>query len=375
GTLDFSRAYARGIGLWDVHAVHYAYHQPAPGVEEAEALASIVQSGIDQGLLFISDADARPAGSAHPRAHLWDNGADPVAALRETMAVRRVAIDGFGRRNLAPDRPLALLHEVYVPVHLHHRYQVEAAVKIVGGLDYRYTVNGDGQGGARPVDADWQLEALAALLECLEPETLRVPDHVIDLLVPRPFGYGGNRELLASTTAPAFDPSVAETVAADLVIGLLLEPHRAARLMLQTSRLVDAPGLEDVVAALLDRVFAVPIAADRSGDVQRGTQQVLVERMIGLAEDETAAPAVRAIVDDQLPLLLTRLGRLEAATARDAAHFGALAVQIQRHRERQVTGPRERPRIDPAPPGSPIGSFGPAWGECACGGPDHDGLD
>ncbi len=96
GTLDLSDAYARGLGAYDRLAIRYAYAQFADGVDEAEALRKIVREGLSDGLLFLSDADARPAGAAHPLANLWDNGDDPVASLRHEMKVRAIGLERFG---------------------------------------------------------------------------------------------------------------------------------------------------------------------------------------------------------------------------------------------------------------------------------------
>jgi hypothetical protein len=64
--------------------------------------------------------------------------------------VRRRGLAGFGEGNVAPGQPLALLEEVLVPLYFHHRYQLEAATKVVGGLEYTYAVRGDGVSGAGP---------------------------------------------------------------------------------------------------------------------------------------------------------------------------------------------------------------------------------
>ena len=65
-TLDLSDAYAKGIGAYDLLAVRYAYAQFPPGADEAKELGEIVRKGVADGLLFLSDADARPAGAAPP---------------------------------------------------------------------------------------------------------------------------------------------------------------------------------------------------------------------------------------------------------------------------------------------------------------------
>ncbi|MEC9373587.1 MAG: zinc-dependent metalloprotease, partial [Planctomycetota bacterium] len=128
--LDVSDAYGVGMGSWDLHAARYAYAEFDAGADEAAELERIVREGLREGLLFISDSDARPLGGAHPKAHLWDNFDDAVTGLENALAVRRIAMDRFGEGNLPDGSALALLQEVFAPVYFHHRYQVEAAVKV-----------------------------------------------------------------------------------------------------------------------------------------------------------------------------------------------------------------------------------------------------
>ena len=145
-TLDLSDAYARGIGAYDLLAVRYAYAQFPAGADAATRLREIVRQGIADGLLFLSDADARPAGAAHPLANLWDNGDDPVASLRHEMKVRAIGLERFGINNLADGAPLSDLEARLLPLYLHHRYQLQAAVKTLGGVRYTYAVK-DGDDG------------------------------------------------------------------------------------------------------------------------------------------------------------------------------------------------------------------------------------
>ncbi|HYP28318.1 MAG TPA: zinc-dependent metalloprotease, partial [Blastocatellia bacterium] len=140
GKLDLSNAYARGIGAYDKFAVTYAYAQFPPGANEAEELERILRDGIASGMLFISDADARPPGAAHPLANLWDNGDDPVARLGHEMEVRRIGLSEFGLKNIPQGAPLSQLEAKLLPLYLHHRYQLQAAVKSLGGVYYTYAV-------------------------------------------------------------------------------------------------------------------------------------------------------------------------------------------------------------------------------------------
>jgi hypothetical protein len=140
GKLDLSNAYARGIGAYDKFAITFGYAEFPQGANEASELERIVTSGVKAGMLFISDADTRPLGAAHPLSNLWDNGADPIAMLRHEMEVRKIAMAQFGLGNIPNGTPLSMLEGKLLPLYQHHRYQLQAAVKSVGGLYYTYAV-------------------------------------------------------------------------------------------------------------------------------------------------------------------------------------------------------------------------------------------
>lgn len=360
GNLDFSKAYGTGVGEWDRFSIRYAYAQ-LPQDTEAAALDAMVRDALHRGLIFLTDQDARPEGAANPRAVLWDNGPDVVEALRLALAVRRVALSRFGERNIAPGQPLSLLQEVLVPLYLYHRYQLDGALKVVGGLEYRYSLRGDGQEPARPVDGEAQRKALATILEILEPETLDLPDNVVALLLPRPAEYQPNVEMFASSTAPAFDPLGAAAAAADMVVQGLLRPERAARLVDFHRRDAKLPGFEDVLDALVKVSFVQGKEDNRHAELRRVVQWVVVRRMIGLSSDPAATSGVRARVDGALHDLL---GRLKAGTT---SHARFLAGEIERYLQRPEGSVAQLPAPPPPPPGQPIGSpvglSGCSWGE------------
>jgi hypothetical protein len=357
GELDFTRAYTSGVGEWDAAAVRWAYAEFPPGADESAALERIVRESLDRGLLLLSDPDARAPGAANPLASLWDNGSDPVAALRRTLRVRRIALARFGAANLAAGRPLAELEEVFATVYFHHRFQVVAAGKLIGGLDYRHALAGDGQPPASPVTPERQRRALEALLEALAPAALDVPEAALGALLPRPPGHDRSGEQLASRTEPAFDALGAAASAADLVLRVLLEPGRAARLVDFHRRDPESPDFAELLEALVARVFEDPaLLPARESELARVTQRVLAERMIGVATDERTAPWVRARVDAALSDLLQRLDKVVPLDSGERAHVAALAAEIGRHLARAVP-PRETPRgALPEPPGEPIGA-------------------
>jgi hypothetical protein len=133
GKIDLSKAYDDKIGAWDKVAIAYGYQDFAEGVNEENALDKILQDGLKSGLTFLSDQDARPQGSAHPYAHLWDNGKDAADELNRVMQVRALALKNFGEKNIRSGVPMALLEEVLVPIYFFHRYQAEATSKSIGG--------------------------------------------------------------------------------------------------------------------------------------------------------------------------------------------------------------------------------------------------
>ncbi|HSM15050.1 MAG TPA: zinc-dependent metalloprotease, partial [Thermoanaerobaculia bacterium] len=247
GGLDLSEAYAVGVGAWDVAAIRWAYSEPPDGTTEAQHLEGVVAETLARDLVFLSDSDARPLGSAHPLASLWDDGADPVSSLETAMRVRALALSRFGPGSLAPGQPLARLDEILATVYLHHRYQVDATAKLVGGVDYRHALRGDGQPAARPVDAESQRRALDALLAALDPAALDLPEPLLRQLAPRAPELGESPERFGSRTAPAFDALGAAATAADLVLRALLEPARAARLVDQHRRSPALPGLDELL--------------------------------------------------------------------------------------------------------------------------------
>ena len=373
GKLDFSDVYATGVGAWDVQAIRYGYTEFPPGADEKAGLDAMIKDGLSRGLIFLTDEDARPEGSASPIAHLWDNGPDAAEGLRHELAVRRIGLANFGEHNVAPGQPLSLLQEVLVPLYFHHRYQLEAASKVVGGLQYTFVLRGDGQPPSKPVDGETQRRALAAILDVLSPEALDLPDSTIALLLPRPAEYHENEEMFNGLTSPTFDPLSAAATGADMAVRLLLRPERTARLVDYHRRDPSLPGLEEVLKGIEDRVFdgAVP-KSERLAEVRRTEQWVVVRRLIGLSSDPQAAPGVRSRVDAELRGLADRLGRKEGDDA-EAASRAFLAHEIGRHLDRRgVEEATKKPEPPAPPPGQPIGMPDSAllggWEDCSWGG-------
>jgi hypothetical protein len=363
GTLDLSHAYAAGIGEWDKVAIAYGYQDFPAGTDERSALNKILTDAMQRGLIFLTDQDARPPGSAHPRTHLWDNGANAVDELNRIMNVRRIALARFGENNIRPGQPMTTLEEVLVPLYLGHRYQVEAAVKVLGGLTYTYALRGDGQTATELVPPEEQRRALTALLNTLTPEALDVPDRIARLIPPRAYGYDRHRELFRGRTGITFDRLAPVEAAATHTVSLLLHHERAARLVEFNSADKRFPGLGEVIDQLLNATWKAARAAGDRAEVQRVVDNVVLYHLLSLAVNESALGQVRAIASSKIEELKNWLTQqLKTTTdANQRAHLAFALSQIKLFQEdpKKITVPRP---ADP-PPGQPIGMDWCGWNE------------
>jgi hypothetical protein len=352
GHLDLSDAYTKSLGVYDLFAIRYAYSQFAPGVDEEAALTKLVDDAerADPPMLFVKDSDARPVSAAHPLASVWDVPGDPVAMLRHEIEVRRIAMEQFGLRNLAVGEQLSSLEEKLLPLYLHHRYQLEAAVKSVGGLFYTYAVKEKASivpnEVRRVVAPEVQRDALATVMSTLDPKFLAIPQRIIDLIPPRSStNETGIAELFDRKTAPAFDPLSAATVASDLALSALLEPHRAARMIAFHAEDAANPDFREVLDALI-------AAALREGTIVRATRAVIVTRLEELADNPDADSQVRAEANETLINLSRRFADPVDDFA-ERAHRRATRDEIERFLARPAEA-RKPLRLPELPPGPPI---------------------
>lgn len=384
GGLDFSQSYAKGMGAWDKVAVNWLYSQFPEGTDADSALNKIIMDAYNSGLRFVDDAQGRPVSGANPASSVWDNGADPVDALSETMRVREIALRNFGLRSVRDGEPVSQLREIIVPVYLYHRYQVDAAAKLIGGYDFRYAVKGDSAPPAAPVAADRQRAALAAIVAALDPAALDLPDATLDQLTPAIDSFGAQlpSESFSGDTGAMFDLLAAADASASETLRALLHPARAARLIEMERRDPAALTFDEELSAIEARLFASP-ASPRQAEIARRVQTRLVSTLIDMATGATptgasqasslflssgggagASPAVMARTDAYLRDLRNRLqpGLLPIGDNAARAHRAWLAARIDAHLNRAA--PMRVPSADKTsvPPGSPIGM--PSMEDC-----------
>ena len=359
GRIDLSHSYAVGPGAYDIWAIHWGYGAFPPG-SEADSLRAVVRDGLAKGYLYLSDADARPEYGSDPRVSLWDDAATPLQFLETQTAVRRVAIGHFGERNIRPGEPIALLQERFVPVYFMHRFALNGTSKAIGGMEYSNAVSGDEQQATRPVAYQQQMAALRLMLAALRPDELAIPDTVLTLMAPGATSVTPAVELFGSRTRPVFYELSAAQTLAQMVVDMVLQPDRAARLVEFATR-GNGPHLTlgGAIDALVGATWgaAMPPSAKLAA-LQRVTQRVVANKLLMLAADSGAAPEVRAMAELKISDLRAR-ARSKGAAARtddERAHWLAIGNDFTRWIDKH-----ELPKFSPAlvaPPGDP---FGTGW--------------
>ena len=307
GQLDFSNAYATGIGEWDKVTVAYSYTDFVKVTDERGALNEILNKAKTADLRYITDQDARPQGSAHAMAHLWDNGSKVSKELDDMLEIRKVAIANFSMDNIRKNEPNSVLEDVFVPLYFFHRYQTEAVTKVIGGLDYNYNVKGDGQKMVSVVGKVIQQEAMKSILKTLNASVIAIPKVKLSLFPPRAFGYGRTRESLKGKTGVSFDALSAPETAADMTLVFLLHPERASRLIQQKALEPDNLGLGEVLDQLIKNTLQREHSDSYLAEVQNNINFRVLFHLMNLARHDKVHPQVNAIANQRLKSLKSNL--------------------------------------------------------------------
>ncbi len=347
GNIDFSDAYAVGIGDWDKVTVAYSYSEFNNSTNEKEALNKILKAATFTGHRFISDSDARAAGGAHATAHLWDNGKTAAEGLEDVLALRKQAIGNFSKDNIKSYEPYSVLEDVFVPLYFYHRYQTEAATKVIGGLDYNYAVKDGDEFTVKRIDANEQRETLNVLLETLSAETLAIPKDKLELFPPRAFGYVRSRESFKGKTGVSFDPFSAANTASDMTLKFLLNPQRANRLVLQQSLDSKQLSLEELLNSIIENSFNKSYNDTYLGETQHQINSNVLKYLMNLAVNDQSYFQTKAIANKQISQLLRRFLNLKATDVQ----YGIMIKEFYEHPEKFKL--EVSPKI---PDGSPIGS-------------------
>ncbi len=356
GAPDLSDAYGKGAGRWDHFAIDWLYGEPATGNADAAAMARADAAQRD-GLRYVGDEQARDVGNGQPWGSLWDDGADATAELGRQMAVRDAAIRGFGLAALPAGAPVSELRRRFVPIWLLHRYQVEAAAKLIGGVESRYAIAGDGMEAAPPVVPGAQAAALDALVYTLDPARLDVPAPLIPLLSA---GWSGDNdrqfdiEIFRTAGGTIFDPLAATDAAATVTLDALLHPARLARIADQNRRDRTIAGPADLADRLLALAFA-PAATPALAETRRRIATRVILSLARVARSTDLSPSVALILDQRLAEHGRRLASATADSPAQKAWAAGMARLIADRKAMSELLARPESRII-VPPGMPIGS-------------------
>jgi len=352
--IDISQAYDTGIADWDKVTVAYSYQDFPKQIDEEKALNEIIQNSIDKGLKFIADSDARAQGGAHIYAHLWDNGTNPAKELDRILKVRAQAIANFSLKNINENEPLSVLEDVFAPLYFFHRYQVEAASKMIGGIDYSYAVKDDGQTIVAPIDSKMEREALQSLLNSFSVETLKIPSNIVALFPPRAYGYERSRESFNSKNGVAFDALNAASTATEMVIEFLFHPERTSRLVQQKALFENNLGLDEVIDAVINSSFKKSHTNNYDTEIQHSINNVILQGLIELSVNDKASFQAKAIALSKINELKNWLNSNQLKKL-NTAYTDSYVNNITNFlKEPNQFKKESSPKI---PDGSPIGHF------------------
>ena len=212
-----------------------------------------------------------------------------------------------------------------------------------------------------------QRKAIDALSATLKPSELTIPKRILDLLPPRPPGYGMHRELFPRTTGEGFDPINPASIAADVTIGFILQPDRAARMVAQNAVDQSLPGLGEVIDRLIRATFDQPTSGTYEAEVRRAERARAgrsrdVARAVARRTRRCARSRRSSWIGSRPRARRRQPRRRRLAGGVGRAHRTLLAADIKRFLERPMVdavGGRIVPP-SPAPPGAPIGDKRPA---------------
>jgi Met-zincin/Domain of unknown function (DUF5117) len=343
GSLDLRNAWRDGPGAWDTLSIRLGYTWYPDAASEKAGLAAIMKDGLAKNVRFINDTYAGAEGS-NPAVTRWEEGTTAFEGVERANKVRRILIDKFDERAIKPGEPMAMLNMRFTHVYLHHRYSLESLAKFVGGMDFTFTLRGDGQVPTRVLPAADQRKALTMALDALRPSELTVPERVQAMMPPPPPGFNNDMMWIEGGGGTAFDQVTLAGGLATEVIGYLLHRERAARLVLFQARDANALGLDEVLGTIVRRTWGATVptsSAERA--VQRATQRAVVDALLDLAGDKAALPDVRAQALMHIRQLDARLVAAPGTEAAARAHVAAARRDIARF----LTGdddPALRPR-------------------------------
>ena len=354
GKVVLNDAYGVGLGEWDLLSMEYHYRQFAPA-DEAQGLKEVIAKIESSGIPYISDPDSRINSMAHPTSSLWDNGGDATAELNRIMQVRASALDRFGAATVKNGDALSELERYLVPIYFLHRYQAEAAAKLIAGVDYQYAMRGGNlPGRQQPVAVSKQKAALNAILNTMSVQALLLPTDLYEQLLPPAYGYWRDRESFKHRTQPILDSLAIAETGARTSVSLLLSPPRVSRLLQQQAMDSDQLGLYELISALLNNSWRQQPKDNHKLAVQQAINWAVLEGLSDLATSPDISAQARAEVLGSLNELSDWLKQEHRIPKSLRFTYDQAVADIAKVQARALE--KGLPEVKPIPPGSPIGN-------------------
>ncbi|MDX6746223.1 zinc-dependent metalloprotease [Polaribacter sp. PL03] len=349
--IDFSNAYDTKIGAWDKVIVAYFYQNF--NEDEDNNLNKILEDATSNGLKYLSDQDARSQGSASASAHLWDNGGNIYDELYNVLKIRKKAITNFSTDNIKTNQPYSVLEDVFVPLYFFHRFQTEATVKLIGGLDYSYAVKGDNQTIVKRVSGTTERIALQAILKTIAVDEIAIPREKLALFPPRAIGFGRTRESFKSDLGAEFDAFGAVETASEMTLNLLLNPQRTSRLIAHKSLNKNQLGLVELIDELVSKTIKKTHKDSYYQELQNVINTAVLEQLFYLAAYKNQYKQVNAIVFFKLEEIKSIL-KNKNAVGIQKIYDNSMIKMIDSFVKNPISFKKSKaPKI---PDGSPIGS-------------------
>jgi len=348
-------AYAVGLGKWDKAVIAYGYSEFSESQDELTELNALIEANDRNGLLYISDADSRSVGDAHAYSSLWDNGADAVEELKQMMLIREVALNNFGANNLKQGRNWSDLEETLVPVYYFHRFQIQAAAKWLGGVDYDYSTKGE---NAKPptlqvIPAERQRQALETVLETLNPKFLEISPGLSAIMVPKATNTYRSRESVNGQTGATLDQLALASASVQHTLNAIFHPRRLARLVQQNAVDNRIPSIVDIGSA----IHSAAINKSYSGMRARLHQTVVdlvYSNYLNMLNSKSVAKLVKADILEIVEMEKKMLAKKASKIGKIDGYRGFYAYQLQRLENASVSESDEQISLPMMPPGSPI---------------------
>jgi len=348
GNIDLSNAYVQRIGEYDKLSVNWLYREFPNGTNETQALERIAEQGVVDGLIYMGHTNNNFIGASHQYASVWDNGSNLVDHLKLEIRIREIGLERFGIDAIRTGEPMSTLEFVLLPLYMHHRFQLRAAIQSLGGADFRYALKGDGQIPFTIVEAEEQRDVLETVLSTLAVDFLALSPDLVRMIPPPAYRYSEGEEF-PGYTQQIFDPLAAASAAATFTVGEILNPDRMARLVIFGS-MGDYPDLQEVTDGLIESTWGTSETRDTyRQQVLHAAQRSVVDQMMQQASMAGNPAEVRAILSDRLDVLASGI-EAEGALS---PHRKLVAADIRRWQSRienTVPGPQLQ-----MPAGDPIG--------------------